>query len=38
MAKMGYVNGDVHIHTPYSEIAYFQMVAEDLNVLCILEK
>jgi hypothetical protein len=32
----GYLNGDVHIHTPFSETAHLQMMAEDLDVLNIL--
>lgn len=31
-----YMNGDVHTHTPFSEIANLQMKAEDLDVLNIL--
>ena len=34
--KMGYLNGDIHIHTPFSETAHLQMKAEDLDVLNIL--
>ena len=36
MHDMGYMNGDIHIHTPFSETAHLQMKAEDLNVLNIL--
>ena len=36
MRQQGYMNGDIHIHTPFSEEAHFQMKAEDLNVLNIL--
>jgi hypothetical protein len=32
----GYLNGDIHIHTPFSETAHLQMMAEDLDVLNIL--
>lgn len=34
--KNGYINGDIHIHTPFSETAHLQMKAEDLDVLNIL--
>jgi len=34
--KQGYMNGDVHTHTPFSETAHLQMKAEDLNILNIL--
>jgi hypothetical protein len=34
--QMGYLNGDIHIHTPFSETAHLQMKAEDLDVLNIL--
>jgi hypothetical protein len=33
---MGYLNGDIHIHTPFSEEAHLQMMAEDLDMLTIL--
>ena len=36
MQKNGYLNGDIHIHTPFSETAHLQMKAEDLDVLNIL--
>jgi len=36
MHDMGYMNGDIHIHTPFSETAHLQMKAEDLDVLNIL--
>jgi hypothetical protein len=36
MRKQGYMNGDIHIHTPFSAEANLQMKAEDLNVLNIL--
>jgi hypothetical protein len=36
MHDMGYMNGDIHIHTPFSEKAHLQMKAEDLDVLNIL--
>jgi hypothetical protein len=36
MRQLGYMNGDIHIHTPFSETAHLQMKAEDLNVLNIL--
>ena len=36
MHKEGYLNGDIHIHTPFSETAHLQMMAEDLDVLNIL--
>ena len=36
MHKKGYTNGDVHVHYPYSETAYLQMKAEDLDVINIL--
>ena len=36
MYQKGYMSGDVHTHTPFSEKAYLQMKAEDLNVLNIL--
>jgi hypothetical protein len=36
MRQQGYMNGDIHIHTPFSETAHLQMKAEDLNVLNIL--
>jgi len=32
----GYINGDIHIHTPFSEEAHLQMMAEDLDMLTIL--
>jgi len=34
--ETGYMNGDIHIHTPFSETAHLQMKAEDLDVLNIL--
>jgi hypothetical protein len=36
MQQTGYLNGDIHIHTPLSETALLQMKAEDLDVLNIL--
>jgi hypothetical protein len=36
MHQKGYLNGDIHIHTPFSDIAHLQMMAEDLDVLNIL--
>ena len=36
MREQGYMNGDIHIHTPFSEVALLQMKAEDLHVLNIL--
>jgi hypothetical protein len=36
MRKLGYMNGDIHIHTPFSEVAHLQMKAEDLDILNIL--
>jgi hypothetical protein len=36
MQQRGYLNGDIHIHTPFSETAHLQMMAEDLDVLNIL--
>jgi len=36
MRQHGYLNGDIHIHTHFSEEAHLQMKAEDLNVLNIL--
>ena len=36
MQQKGYMNGDIHIHTPFSETAHLQMKAEDLDVLNIL--
>ena len=36
MHENGYVNGDIHIHTPFSDSAYLQMCAEDLDFLNIL--
>jgi hypothetical protein len=36
MNLKGYLNGDIHIHTPFSTVAHLQMKAEDLNVLNIL--
>lgn len=36
MHQKGYINGDIHIHTPFSETAHLQMKAEDLDVLNIL--
>jgi len=36
MQQKGYLNGDIHIHTPFSETAHLQMKAEDLDVLNIL--
>jgi len=36
MYQKGYMSGDVHTHTPFSETAHLQMKAEDLNVLNIL--
>lgn len=36
MRQQGYMNGDIHIHTPFSEVARLQMKAEDLHVLNIL--
>jgi len=36
MNRKGYMNGDVHIHTPFSETAHLQMKAEALNFLNIL--
>ena len=36
MHEIGYLNGDIHIHTPFSETANLQMKAEDLDVLNIL--
>lgn len=33
---MGYLNGDIHIHAPFSESAHLQMMAEDLDMLTIL--
>jgi hypothetical protein len=36
MQEKGYLNGDIHIHTPFSETAHLQMMAEDLDVLNIL--
>jgi hypothetical protein len=36
MQQSGYLNGDIHIHTPFSETAHLQMKAEDLDVLNIL--
>jgi len=36
MRQQGYMNGDIHIHTPFSKEAHLQMKAEDLNVLTIL--
>lgn len=36
MSQKGYMNGDVHAHTPFSKIANLQMKAEGLNVLNIL--
>lgn len=36
MRQQGYMNGDIHTHTPFSETAHLQMKAEDLNVLNIL--
>lgn len=36
MRQLGYMNGDIHIHTPFSKVAHLQMKAEDLNVLNIL--
>jgi hypothetical protein len=34
--QAGYMNGDVHIHTPFSETAHLRMIAEDLDFLNIL--
>ena len=34
--QAGYMNGDIHIHTPFSETAHLQMMAEDLDFLNIL--
>jgi len=34
--EIGYLNGDIHIHTPFSESAHLQMMAEDLDMLTIL--
>ena len=36
MQQKGYLNGDIHIHTPFSEAAHLQMMAEDLDILNIL--
>lgn len=36
MYHKGFLSGDVHTHTPFSETAHLQMKAEDLNVLNIL--
>jgi hypothetical protein len=36
MHDSGYRNGDIHIHTPFSEVAHLQMQAEDLDILNIL--
>jgi hypothetical protein len=36
MNSQGYMNGDIHIHTPFSETAHLQMMSEDLDVLNIL--
>jgi hypothetical protein len=36
MNSKGYLNGDIHIHTPFSETAHLQMKAEDLDILNIL--
>jgi hypothetical protein len=36
MHQQGYMNGDIHIHTPFSQTAHLQMKAEDLDVLNIL--
>src|SRR5450759_4741265 len=36
MQQLGYMKGDIHIHTPFSATAYLQMKAEDLDVLNIL--
>jgi hypothetical protein len=36
MHEKGYLNGDIHIHTPFSESAHLQMMAEDLDILNIL--
>ncbi|MBK7711852.1 MAG: hypothetical protein IPJ37_13505 [Bacteroidales bacterium] len=36
MQQKGYMNGDIHIHTPFAETAHLQMKAEDLDVLNIL--
>ena len=36
MEQLGYLNGDIHIHTPFSQTAHLQMMAEDLDVLNIL--
>lgn len=36
MRQQGYMNGDIHIHSPSSNEAHLQMKAEDLNVLNIL--
>jgi hypothetical protein len=36
MHEKGYMNGDIHIHTPFSDVAHLQMMAEDLDVLNIL--
>lgn len=36
MQQMGYMKGDIHIHTPFSATAALQMKAEDLDVLNIL--
>ena len=34
--QQGYMNGDIHTHTPFSKAANLQMKAEDLEVLNIL--
>ena len=36
MQEKGYLNGDIHIHTPFSETAHLQMKAEGLDILNIL--
>ena len=36
MQQKGYIERDIHIHTPFSETAHLQMKAEDLDVLNIL--
>jgi len=36
MQQLGYMKGDIHIHTPFSATAHLQMKAEDLDVLNIL--
>jgi hypothetical protein len=33
MHEKGYMNGDIHIHMPFSESADLQMMAEDLDIL-----